>query len=296
MTLAVCTWNRAASLAGMLESAAGLVVPAGHAWEVLVVDNNSTPETRQACAGFESRLPLRCLREPRQGLSHARNRALRECRGDLLIFTDDDVALEPGWLGAYRDAAQAFPDADYFGGRILPLWPRGRPGWLRDEGMALIGGLLVHFDLGEETRPFTADDPLPFGASFALRRRLFERIDPFRADLGVSGNVPGRGEEAEYLGRARAAGSAGVYVGRALCRHLVDERRLEVGHLYRYGVQKGIADARMGQGPPGHGSLATAAGFLARGLVQLAKGRGDRYRQCVINAGIQVGARGERAR
>jgi hypothetical protein len=37
----------------------------------------------------------------------------------------------------------------------------------------------------------------PFGANFALRRSLFERLAPFRKDLGAVGSVPGRGEEAE---------------------------------------------------------------------------------------------------
>lgn len=289
ITVAICTFNRAVSLAGTLATAAALKVPPGLTWEILVVDNNSRDETRRVCEGFARRLPLRYVREERQGLSYARNRALKECRGALLVFTDDDVRLDEKWLERYWNASSAHPEADFFGGRILPLWPNGRPRWMKDESLPLISGLLVRFDLGPESRALEVGDPLPYGASFAIRRRLFERVAPFRIDLGVSGSVPGRGEEAEYLGRSLEAGSKGTYVAGALCWHVVDERRLRVGYLYRFGIQKGIAEVRIRGNGATRGSWLAAAWYLVRGIAQFVRGRGDRYRQCVINAGIQRG-------
>jgi glycosyltransferase involved in cell wall biosynthesis len=85
--------------------------------EVLIVDNNCTDDTNQIVETFHVRLPVRFVTERRQGLAHARNRAVTEFRGDVLLFTDDDVRLEPGWLAAYQDAIRRFPDADYFGGK-----------------------------------------------------------------------------------------------------------------------------------------------------------------------------------
>src|SRR5262245_55415244 len=43
--------------------------------------------------------------------------------------------------------------------------------------------------------------------------------------------------------------------------------------------------------PGGTGSYWTAAFFVVRGLYQIVKGYGDRFRQCIINAGIRVGIR-----
>ena len=90
--------------------------------EVLVVDNNCTDHTSNVVEAFGGRLPIGRVTESRQGLAHARNRAVADFRGDVLLFTDDDVRFGPGWLTAYRDAIRRFPDADYFGGRILPDW------------------------------------------------------------------------------------------------------------------------------------------------------------------------------
>lgn len=258
-------------------------------WELLLIDNNSTDTTAEVAKSFDAQLPMRYLFEAEQGLSAARNRAMGEFRGDLLIFTDDDVVLDAGWLIAWAKANEEFPEVDYFGGRILPLWEDNRPRWLVDPSMALISGLLVHYDLGDGSHYFEESDPLPFGANFALRRRLTQRMDPFRHDLGVKGGSSGRGEEAEYLGRARANGARGVYVGSAVCYHAQDPRRFRLGYLYRYGIEKGRAAIVMAGSFKG--SRFRQLGFAIRGLWQLCRGRGDRFRQCVINIGIEQAGR-----
>src|SRR5262249_33343461 len=178
-------------------------------------------------------------------------------------------------------------DADYFGGRILPEWGNEKPRWLRDECLHLIDGALGWFDHGMETRPVQTDEPLPFGASFAIRRRLFEQIGLFRVDLGTGGMGLGRGEETEFLMRARTAGAQGVYVGEALCFHAYDPRRLTLAALYRHGISCGRSYNAIVAAPPS-GSYPAAAWFVLRGLYQTMRGRGDRFRQCIINAGIEV--------
>lgn len=275
-----------------MQSLVSIAPPQVDGWELLVVDNNSTDSTRAVVAEFESALPVRYVFEAEQGLSLARNRAIREFRGDLLLFTDDDVTVDRSWLVAYEHAALRFPHAWFFGGRIVPFWPEGRPRWLKDESLALISGVLVNFQLGNETHEFCSDDPLPFGASFALRRAAIDAIGAFRRDLGVNGGVPGRGEESEYLARVRNAGGRGVYVGTAAVHHWTDCRRLTTGYLYEYGIQTGVAIRRTGS--DARGSLFTAISYGVKGLFQLARGRGDRYRQCVINVGIQMSLRSSR--
>jgi len=290
-SLAICTYNRAPSLARVLHSIEGALAAATcDAWEVLVVDNNSIDDTSGVCSRFDDRLPLRYVFEAEQGLSNARNRAIAECAGKLLVFTDDDVIVDKDWLVEYEKGMTGFPDAAFFGGRVLPLWEMSRPGWLRDEKMPLLSGLLVNYDIGTESRWYSESDPGPFGASFAITRELFEKISGFRPDLGVKGDVPGRGEEADYIERARVAGFRGAYLASAVCRHPVDPERLTLTYLYRYGVQKGVAEIRMKQLPP-RGTVGKEVMYGLRGFAQLVRGRGDRFRQCVINMGIQRGLR-----
>ncbi len=260
-------------------------------WRLLVIDNNSNDQTKSVIKEYEDQLPLHYFRETKQGLSHARNRALRECDGEVLIFTDDDVKVDLNWLSAYAEAVTSFPDADYFGGRILPHWPTKKPKWIRDETMPLIGGLLVICDNGAEARYYRDTDVGPFGASFGIRRRMFQRLSPFREDLGPKLDIPGRGDDYEYLLRAKRAGYRGIYCGPALCYHQTDPRRLRIRYMYRFGIQKGIAEKRISTDNHSAGSIIGELNYAILGVLQLCKGRGDRFRQCVINMGIQRGLR-----
>src|SRR5436305_889948 len=99
-SILICTYNRADLLRRVLEELAPqlgeLDVPA----EVLVVDNHSTDDTAAAVAELERNpaLGLRYLFEPEQGKTKALNRGLRAVRGEIVVFTDDDVQFNPGWL------------------------------------------------------------------------------------------------------------------------------------------------------------------------------------------------------
>ena len=288
ISVCICTYNRSESLRRTLESLASQSDISLS--EVLIIDNNCTDATAAVIKEFHEKLPIRRVTEKLQGLSHARNRAAAAFQGDVLLFTDDDVRFEVGWLTAYEDAIRCFPDADYFGGRILPDWGSKKPHWIRDAPLALIDGALVWFDHGAQTRWFEPNEELPFGASFAIRRPLFQRIGLFRSDLGPLGKGRGFGDDTEFLMRARDAEARGVYVGKALCLHAHDPRRITLHALYRFGVACGRSHNRV-MSRPGRGSYRNAARFVFRGLYQAMLGHGDRFRQCIINAGIQVGTR-----
>ena len=257
--------------------------------EILIVDKNCNDGSSNVAEAFREKLPIHRVSESRDGLAYARNKAVTEFRGDVLLFTDDDVTVAPGWLAAYEDAIRHFPDADYFGGRILPDWGGSKPRWIRDEPLALIDGALVWYDHGAETRLVGKGEPPPFGASFAIRRRLLEKVGLFRVDLGA-GAIGLRGEETEFLIRARNLGAQGVYVGEAVCFHTYDARRFTLGALWRYGIACGRTENAIANRPY-QGSYAAAVWFVVKGSLQLLKGRGDRFRQCIINAGIEAGTR-----
>jgi glycosyltransferase involved in cell wall biosynthesis len=288
LSVCICTYNRAQSLARTLDTLAAQI---GIDWanvEVVVVDNNCTDDTADVVAAAAARLPVRRVVEQAQGLAHARNRAVAVSRGQWIIFTDDDVLLEQDWLRSYNEAFDAFPKASFAGGRILPVWKQGRPRWFKDHQLDLINGVLGWYDLGTDVRAMIPRDPEPFGANFAIGRGLVERIGVFQPNLGMDGKKLGRGEETEFFFRAKAVGAKGIYVGRALCYHEVEAHRLSLLALYNYGIASGRA-FRAIMTPQESGSRLRGAAFLARGLLQLLKGRGDRFRQCVINAGIQAG-------
>lgn len=252
VTVAVCTWNRSASLARTLEGMTRLSRPEGVEWELLVVDNNSTDDTRAVVSSFETRLPLRSAFEPEPGLSNARNRAVREARGEYIVWTDDDVTVSEGWLAAYLGAFGRWPDAAVFGGPIVPRFEGGGPPqWLR-RGLPWIGSAYGVRDLGDlPVRLSRNDDRLPYGANYAVRTRE-QRRHPYDPDLGrAPGSTWTGGEEIQVVAAILAEGAEGWWVPEAAVRHRVPRSDQTVGHLRRYYVAQGRAAVRLDPPPAG---------------------------------------------
>src|SRR5690348_15508289 len=121
ITVIVCTYNRCRDLAGALDGVAASRMPTSVTWEILVVDNNSTDQTREVVEGFDHRYPgrFRYVFEPRPGKSFALNTGIANARGEVLAFVDDDVTVEPTWL---HNLTAELHDGKWAGagGRILP--------------------------------------------------------------------------------------------------------------------------------------------------------------------------------
>jgi glycosyltransferase involved in cell wall biosynthesis len=231
LTVALCTWNRARLLDRTLARMRELDVPSGLAWELLVVNNNCTDDTDAVITRHADALPLRRLFEPRQGLSNARNCALDHARGDLLIWTDDDVLVEPGWLAAYVRAAADYPEAGYFGGPVEP-WFESEPPPEILRHLPVLRGAFALVDYGPVTRRFVPGEA-PFGANMAYRAELVRsfRFDP---NLGRSGTNLIGDEETALFEKLAGEGRFGVWVGAARVRHWVPKERATWAFVWRY--------------------------------------------------------------
>ncbi len=233
ISVVVCTRNRAASLATMLGSMAAMEVPAGLAWELIVVDNGSSDDTPAVIAGHADRLPIRGAAEPRAGLSNARNRGVAEARGSYICWTDDDVRVDRRWLAAYADAFRAEPGAVYFGGRVIPVFEGEQPDWFRDNA-AILGTLAAERDLGPERRPFRREsNESPYGANFAVRAAE-QKACLYNPRLGVSPDFRRLGEETAVMRKLRADGATGVWVPEAKVLHHIPRSRQTLDYVLTY--------------------------------------------------------------
>jgi glycosyltransferase involved in cell wall biosynthesis len=242
ITVILCTYNRCGALEKALRSLAASALPESIQWEVLVVDNNSRDQTYDVVEDFSRRYPgrFRYLLERQQGKSYALNTGIREARGDVLAFMDDDVTVESTWLHNLTATLCSGQWAGA-GGRIVPQWPCEPPSWLPEKewyGMAP----LVMFDLGKEAGPLT--DP-PFGTNMAFHRRVFEKYGVFRSDLGPGPNGKIRNnEDTEFGRRLLEAGERLRYEPAAIVHHSVPQNRLRRGYFLTWWFNKGRADIR----------------------------------------------------
>jgi glycosyltransferase involved in cell wall biosynthesis len=243
ITLIVCTYNRADSLARMLVSVTRLRAPATLEYEILVVDNNSNDHTRQVVAGFCDNDPqhFRYCFEPQQGKSYALNTGVREAKGEILAFTDDDVTVNPDWLWNLKVALDDERWAGA-GGRIFPERTFTVPQWLPIEERYGFAPLIL-FDLG--CRPGQLTEP-PFGANMAYRKAMFHKYGGFRTDLGPcpGGSGPQKNEDVEFGRRLLIAGEQLCYEPSAIIYHSVSDDRLKKRYFLSWWFEKSHSDTR----------------------------------------------------
>jgi glucosyl-dolichyl phosphate glucuronosyltransferase len=242
ITIILCTYNRCQSLAKTLESAAALTLPDADEWEVLVVDNNSSDQTRAVVEDFRRRYPGRFQYrfEPQQGKSCALNTGIREARGDVLAFVDDDVTFEPIWL---KNLTSSLCNTGYagVGGRTLLDPSFSPPLWLSLKEPCNLGGVLAQFDLGDRPREL---DRAPYGANMAFRKEMFRRHGGFRTDLGPCPGSQIRGEDTDFGGRLLAAGERLLYEPSATVYHPIPKDRVRKGYFLSWYFDHGRAMAR----------------------------------------------------
>ncbi len=240
-SVAVCTYNHAPLLRWTLEGLTRLAIPEGLAWELVVVDNNSTDTTRQTAEAFAGRLPLRYVFEPAQGLSHARRRAVRTTASEWLAFVDDDCWLDADWLTEAVRFCREKPMAGAVGGRVRLLW-EAPPSLLARQ----CAGSLAQQDHGDIPLPMPSEGyTYLVGAGLVVRRAalaasgwLETRYLPDRC-----GRMLGSGGDSEMVLRIRNAGHALWYNPAMRLWHWIPRRRTTFAYLCR--LKRGMGHSQV---------------------------------------------------
>lgn len=253
-TILLCTHNRDALLGLALDSLEEQTFPRSD-FEVIVVDNASTDDTRSVVLAHQARssLQLRYVHEPRLGLCVARNRGIHESRGEWITFFDDDAIAEKGWLEELMATAGKFR-CSVVGGKILPSWEDTRPAWLVDEFMRY----LIVLDLGPSEREIH-DLPFFYGTNITFHRKVFMELGEFREDLDRVGTVLMGGGDTELCLRAHRAGKRLMWSPKAVVHHWISRERLTKKFFRTRFYYSGRARAAHSPGSLASRSLMSAA-------------------------------------
>jgi glucosyl-dolichyl phosphate glucuronosyltransferase len=225
------------------------MLPESIQWEVLVVDNNSVDRTKEVVQEFSRSSPprFRYLFEQMQGKSYALNTGIRESKGDILAFTDDDVIVDPSWLMNLISPLLGQSEWAGVGGRVLPDRNFCPPPWLPREGGYPLGPLAM-FDMG--LKSIELAEP-PLGNNMAFRKEAFDKHGGFRTDLGPCPGNEIRGEDTEFCQRLLDAGERLGYEPSAVVYHAVSESRLREDYFLAWWFDKARANVRAFGLPPG---------------------------------------------
>lgn len=162
-------------------------------WEIVVVDNGSTDETRSVVGSFVG-LPLRYVYEAVPGIAAALNAGVGFSTADYFLRVDDDVVVPDNWLHSMSSALAA-GQADVIAGGVR-IAPHLNLSWLETWHRVVVG---CSTETMSDSEPFTAPGP-----NMAFTRRAFEATGGFDAHLGGGGL--GCGEDNLFTLQVRAAG------------------------------------------------------------------------------------------
>lgn len=158
---------------------------------ILVLNGPEDPAFKEAV----SRFPVRLLNEPRLGVSNARNHAVPQAKGDILVFVDDDILIAKNWL---EEIVKGFADPRVacVTGRVIPEGP-----------VSLAAEKAVRYYSSERALSmWTLDasnsdwyqsilgEPVGFGCNMAFRKKFLQDYSLFPPDLGA-GSLIGGGDE-----------------------------------------------------------------------------------------------------
>lgn len=247
ISVVVCTYNREDLLADCLQSLACQTFNPAQ-YELIVVDNNSSDDTARVAADFiAGKANFRLIAEPKQGLSHARNKGLAEAQGEYVAFIDDDARAPENWLEiAARIIAEHSPDI--FGGPALPILGCEIPIWYK-ESYGIRG------DMGETG---WLKEGFIVGTNIFFRKELLEEYGGFDPELGMKGDSVGYHEETAIVFRAFAEGRKVYYAKELAVRDHIPDYKFSLAHYLYFKYKVGYDGVKLWKqdGPVAPGELA----------------------------------------
>ena len=226
----ICTLNRAESLRQTLISIAESLATTPHiAAELVIVDNGSTDHTNDILDEWcrEAAYPVRVIKEARRGLAVARNTAIKEATGRILVFTDDDCCLSVDFTADLMRHYGNDRSPVIRGGRVELGDPRDLPFTIKLEKTA--------------SQLCTGTHPGAFvlGCNMTMHRQVIDIVGVFDERFGA-GAAFCAGEETDLIYRAHLQGILVEYVPDMTVQHFHGRRSLreirKLNHGYHVGT------------------------------------------------------------
>jgi glucosyl-dolichyl phosphate glucuronosyltransferase len=200
-------------------------------FEILIIDNNSSDDTAFIKEIYSKFHNVKYFIEHRQGLSHARNRGIKEAEGDIFVYLDDDIELVKDYFNV---CDKIFSDESIYisGGKVIP-YKVDIPKWLPEKYYFLVSV----YDLGDNPK-FVK---YLMGGNFAIRKEIALQVGLYNVKLGRNDKILAGGEEIDYQNRATAKGYKMYYHPNQNILHKINEK-LNENYVLNYSKELGKSE------------------------------------------------------
>ena len=236
ISIIICTYNRMEYLPNCLEHLKNQTAKKKF-YEIIIINNNSSDKTELICNDYilkNSEINVTYFLEKKPGLSNARNRGIKEAKGDILCFIDDDGFATANYVKTISKYASNINYSNYiaFGGKVIPCYNKGKePIWISK----YISGLVSEVDLGEKVKSF--NKKYPAGCNMVFRKEFFEKHGGFNVDLHT------RGDDKYIFQKLRDNKYKILYLPELKVSHFIDDYRLEKNFIIRLSKIIGQSEA-----------------------------------------------------
>jgi glycosyltransferase involved in cell wall biosynthesis len=248
VSVVICTFNGANRLPQTLSHLAQQRLDRAIDWEVVVVNNASTDNTKEItneCWRGVACAELRVVDEPKLGISNARRRGFEEARHEIVSFVDDDNWVCSNWVETVSEVMSRNPEVGACGGRSEAVFEITPPEWFEDfRAMFAVGAL------GDHACEVPEDPGWLWGAGLSIRKRAWQLL----VDQGFQFHVIGREghnlssascEDIELCYALRSAGYRLWFDPSLRIKHYITKRRLNWNYLLGLHRGVGIASATL---------------------------------------------------
>ena len=214
-------------------------------YEIIVVDNGSIDNTKQIVESFHRQVSnVRYFFDQTPGLHTGRHRGLKEARGDILVYVDDDIEALQGWLAAIVNCFQN-PNVMMVGGNNLPKYAITPPDWLLN--------LWRRPNLGGHAIPYLSVLELPsgrrnispyfvWGCNFSIRKQVVLDADGFHPDGMPQDLIRFRGDGETHVSKYVAVrGLLCLFDSQASVYHAVTSERMTFSYFKRRAFDHGVS-------------------------------------------------------
>ena len=219
---------------------------ASEEYEVIVIDNGSTDNTKAVCEEVGKRFcNFEYYYEATPGLHVGRNLGMQLCKGEILVYADDDILVQPEWLSAIESTFVSMPEVGLVGGNIYPQYEGNVPRWLpalwidKGEGQILDTYSVVIFNSDDGY----IDANFIFGCNFAIRKSILTKAGGFHPDGMPSDLLRFRGDGESHV--SNYINLSGVYKAyyckNASVYHRINEQRLSLEYLDSVSFRQGVS-------------------------------------------------------
>ena len=176
ISVVICTYDGAGRLPQCLDALSKCAFGSGG--EVVVVDNGSTDDSAVVAASHwatidSAPVPLRIVKEAKNGRAWARRAGAQAAQYDLLIYCDDDNLLDPDYVSAAIELMRD-PEVGAASGVARPVSSAAFPAWFYTFADDYSVGCQARWpevfgELDIDMTPF--EHRCPWGAGLVVRRQ-----------------------------------------------------------------------------------------------------------------------------